>query len=102
MHDVGKGIDPADHVAAGLSVLEGLITERTRFLIEHHMDAQAYTSGKLGAKLRRELEASPDFEDLMLLRELRRRAAACPEPHVGTVDEALDYLRELERTNEGE
>ena len=29
LHDVGKGIDPADHVGAALSVLEGLITERT-------------------------------------------------------------------------
>src|SRR5947209_11266089 len=39
LHDVGKGIDRADHVAAGLSALEGLLTERTRFLIEHHMHA---------------------------------------------------------------
>src|SRR5262249_39829007 len=36
LHDVGKGIDPHDHVAAALSVLDGLMTERTRFLIEHH------------------------------------------------------------------
>src|SRR5438445_184604 len=37
LHDVGKGIDRHDHVVAGLSALEGLITERTRFFIEHHM-----------------------------------------------------------------
>src|SRR5947209_6059090 len=36
LHDVGKGLDPSDHVRAGLDALEGLITERTRFFIEHH------------------------------------------------------------------
>ena len=51
LHDVGKGIDPPDHVAAGLEALEGLITERTAFFIEHHMDALAYRAGTLGAKL---------------------------------------------------
>ncbi len=100
LHDVGKGIDPHDHVAAALQMLEGLITERTQFLIEHHMDALAYKAGTLGARMRRFLEASEHFEDLMLLRELdtqgRVRGAI-----VGTVDEALDFLRELARENEG-
>src|SRR5205814_8589240 len=58
LHDVGKGIDPYDHVAAALSVLEGFITERTQFLIEHHMEALAYKAGTLGARMRRFLEAS--------------------------------------------
>src|SRR5262249_29757073 len=57
LHDVGKGIDRADHVADGLSALEGLITERTQFLIAHHMDAHAYRAGTLGARLRRVLES---------------------------------------------
>src|SRR5437764_596428 len=47
-----------------------------------------------------ELEASPDFEDLMLLRECDD-AGRVPGAVVGTVDEALTYLRELERENEG-
>jgi hypothetical protein len=98
LHDVGKGIDPADHVTAGLSALEGLITERTHFLIEHHMHAHDYRTGKLGARLKRLLEASPDFEDLMLLRRLDD-AGRVPGAVVGTVDEALDYLKELERSN---
>jgi HD domain len=98
LHDVGKGIDPADHVTAGLSALEGLITERTQFLIAHHMDAHAYRAGTLGARLRRVLESSPDFEDLLLLRQLDD-AGRVPGAVVGTVDEALDYLKELERTN---
>src|SRR5262249_46309463 len=66
LHDIGKGIDPADHVGAALSALEGLITERSRFFIEHHMHAHEHRLGTLSGELRRELEASPDFEDLML------------------------------------
>ncbi len=41
LHDIGKGLDPHDHVGAGLSALEGIITERTQFFIAHHMDALA-------------------------------------------------------------
>ncbi|HYT95333.1 MAG TPA: HD domain-containing protein [Gemmataceae bacterium] len=98
LHDVGKGIDKYDHVRAGLSALEGLITERAHFFIEHHMDAHDYRAGKLGARLKRLLEASPDFEDLLLLRRLDD-AGRVPGAVVGTVDEALDYLKELERSN---
>src|SRR5205085_2073365 len=61
LHDVGKGIDRAEHVAAGLSALEGLITERTRFFIGHHMHAHDYRTGTLPGALRRELQQSPDF-----------------------------------------
>jgi hypothetical protein len=100
LHDVGKGIDPRDHVHAGLEALAGLITERTRFLIEHHMDALAYQRGTLGAKLRQRLAASEHFDDLMLLRELDS-AGRVPGAVVGSVAEALDYLRELEWENEG-
>jgi hypothetical protein len=100
LHDVGKGLDLARHVEAALQALDGLITDRTRFLIAHHMDAFEYRRGTLGARLKRELEASPDFEDLMLLRECDD-AGRVPGAVVGTVDEALDYLRELERSNRG-
>jgi predicted nucleotidyltransferase len=98
LHDIGKGIDPNDHVGAALSALDGLITERTKFLIEHHMHAHDYRTGVLPGKLRRELEASPDFEDLMLLRELDDQGRV-PGAMVGTVDEALGFLKELERSN---
>jgi hypothetical protein len=98
LHDVGKGIDRGDHVEAGLSALEGLITERTHFFIAHHMDAHLYRTRELPGKVRRELEASPDFEDLLLLRELDD-AGRVPGAMVGTVDEALHYLKELEREN---
>jgi hypothetical protein len=98
LHDVGKGLDRGNHVEAGLEALEGLITERTHWLIAHHMDAHDYRTGKLGHRARRELEASPDFEDLLLLRECDD-AGRVPGAMVCTVDEALEYLRELERQN---
>jgi predicted nucleotidyltransferase len=99
LHDVGKGLDRGRHVEAALEALEGLITERTAWLIAHHMHAQEHRAGTLGFRLRRELEQSPDFEDLMLLRELDNRGRE-PGAPVGTVDEALDYLKELARSNE--
>jgi hypothetical protein len=98
LHDVGKGLDRSNHVEAALQALDGLITERTRFFIEHHIHAHEYRAGKLGHRLKRELEASPDFDDLMLLRQLDDEGRV-PGAIVGTADEALDYLKELERTN---
>jgi len=99
MHDVGKGLDRSAHVEAGLQALEGLITERTRFLIAHHMDAHLYQEGKLGRSVRRTIESSPDFEDLMRLRELDDQGRV-PGAQVCSLDEALDYLKELEHSNE--
>jgi hypothetical protein len=98
LHDIGKGLDRGNHVQAALDALEGLITERTRFFIEHHMDAHDYKAGTLPPKLKRELETSPDFEDLMLLRECDDRGRE-QGVQVCTVDEALDFLKELERSN---
>jgi predicted nucleotidyltransferase len=99
LHDVGKGIDRHDHVAAGVQALDGLITPRTAFLIENHMLALEYKAGTLGHRQRKRLEESDDFEDLMLLRELDTRGRV-PGARVGTVDDALDYMRELDRQNE--
>ncbi|MBA3727038.1 MAG: tRNA adenylyltransferase [Armatimonadetes bacterium] len=98
LHDVGKGIDPYDHVTAGLEALEGYITPRTAFFIEHHMHALEHRQGTLGAKMTQVLRASPDFDDLMLLRDLDS-AGRIPGALVCTVDEALDFLKATERSN---
>jgi hypothetical protein len=94
LHDVGKAIDPQDHVAAGLEALDGFITERTKWFIEHHMEAQQDLDSTLGARARRRLKESPDYEDLLTLarcdRAGRQIGAQVPE-----LDEALDYLREI-------
>jgi len=95
LHDVGKAIDPRDHVAAGLEALEGTLTEREEFLIGHHMDAVALREGTLGGKLAGRLRASEWFEDLMALREIDDRARV-PGADVGTVEEALEFLRGME------
>ena len=95
LHDVGKAIDPSDHVAAASQALEGTITERTAWLIEHHMEAQAYREGTLGARARVRLQNSEWFDDLMLLGELDRRGRV-RGAFVCELEEALDYIRELE------
>jgi hypothetical protein len=95
LHDVGKAIDPADHVAAAIESLEDSITERTRFLIAHHMDALAYRQGTLPFKARQRLETSEHFDDLMLLRDLDTRGRV-PGAIVGSLAEALDYIRSVE------
>jgi len=97
LHDVGKAIDPHDHVAAGLEALNGFITERTHWFIEHHMDAQHDLDGTIGARARRRLKESPDYDDLLTLARCDR-AGRQPGAEAPELDEALDYLRELSRT----
>ena len=98
LHDVGKGIDSYDHVNAGLEALDGLISERTAWLIAHHMEALEYKSGTLGHKAGKRLEASEHFDDLMLLRDCDN-AGRVPGARVGTVEEALLFVKEVERAN---
>lgn len=97
LHDVGKGIDPSDHVSAGLDSLEGYISERTAWLIEHHMLAHQIHDGKLGQRARRRLQENESYEELLTLsvcdRNGRQPGVEAPE-----LDEALDYLRELAQT----
>mgnify|MGYP000853336139 CR=1 FL=1 len=95
LHDVGKAIDPRDHVRAGLASLQGAISERTAWLIEHHNQSFAYREKTLNPRQRRALEGSAYLEDLLLLRELDEAGRAIGVP-VATVDEALAYLKGLE------
>ena len=94
LHDVGKGIDRTDHVNAGLQALEGFITTRTTWLIEHHMTARTILEGTIGSRARRRLQANDSYDELVLLaccdRDGRVPGAQAPE-----LDEALDYLRDL-------
>ena len=94
LHDVGKAIDPADHTSAGLAALDGAVSERTRWLIEHHMDALAYRNRALGKEERNDLERSEHFEDLMLLRDCDDLGREVGVETV-TIDETLEYLRSL-------
>ncbi len=96
LHDVGKGISPENHVVAGLEALEGLISERTAWLIAHHPDAQALREGKLGMRSERRLQTSEDFEELMLLAKCDRHGRKVGVP-VPDLEDALGYLRDLEK-----
>jgi predicted nucleotidyltransferase len=97
LHDVGKGIDPQDHVASGLEALEGFITQRTAWLIENHMAAQKILDGDLGARARRRLAENESYEELVLLARCDRRGRQVGV-EVPELEEALDYLRHLSQT----
>jgi hypothetical protein len=94
LHDVGKAIDPSDHVTAGLEALAGFITERSAWLIGNHMLGHAIHEGTLGQRAWRRLRQTEDYEELLLLarcdRQGRQVGVSVPE-----VDEVLDYLRNL-------
>ncbi len=95
LHDVGKAIDPQDHAAAAVEALRGAVTERTSWLIAHHEDLLAARERPLSSRARKALGDSELFEDLKLLRDLDD-AGRIPGAPVGTIDEALAYLRSLE------
>ena len=101
LHDVGKAIDPGDHVGAALAALEGAVSERTAWLIAHHMEAIAYNAGTLGARAKTRLARSEDFDDLMLLRDLDD-AGRVPGAEVGSIDEALEFLQSLDPVEDEE
>jgi hypothetical protein len=94
LHEVGRAVDPRDPVKSTLESLEGHITERTVWLIENMPEAAALRDGTLGARSRKRLEASADFDDLMLLDECDRlgrvRGVEVPE-----IEDALEDLRQL-------
>jgi hypothetical protein len=96
LHDIGKGLDKHNHVEAGLEALEGHITERTAWLIEHHMAVHQIRDRSIGHRAHLRLKASPDYEDLLLLGVCDRGGRVCGAV-VPEVDEALDELRELSR-----
>lgn len=101
LHDVGKGIDPADHVAAALAVLGDQVSERTLWLIENHGLAQRISNGTIGARARRRLARSEDSEALDLLAWCDREGRL-PGRSVCTPEEALAFVSELSRQNDAE
>lgn len=94
LHDVGKAIDPRDHVATGLEALEGFITERTGWLIEHHMEAAAIVDQTIGVRAKRRLQQSENYDELILLSRCDR-AGRVAGVEATELEEALDYLRSL-------
>lgn len=97
LHDVGKGIDTYDHVYAGLEAVDGHVTERTAWLIEHHMAVHKIFDGTIGARAHRRLRENESYEELLLLGECDRGGR---QIGVMTTDleDALDYIREIGST----
>lgn len=95
LHDIGKAIDPQNHVTSGLEALGGFISERTAWLIQHHMEAHRIHNRTIGARRRKRLAAHPWFDDLCLLGECDR-GGRVPGMEVETPEEALDYIEQLE------
>ncbi len=94
LHDVGKAIDPYNHVIAGLEALDGFISPRTVWLIEHHMDAHKILDNTIGARAHRRLQENESYDELLLLCRCDRGGRCCgveaPE-----LEEAIDYIRNL-------
>lgn len=95
LHDVGKGIDPRAHVEAGVAALDGLVSERVLWLVEHHMDGQQALDGALRVKRKRALKASEHYPDLLTLARCDRQGRV-PGARVPELDEVLANLRALQ------
>jgi hypothetical protein len=96
LHDVGKGVDPSDHVAAGLEALDGHISERTAWFIEHHMQDHLVRDRTIGHRAHKRLKESQNYEELLILEDCDHNGRQ-PGVIVCELDEALDYIRDLAR-----
>jgi HD domain len=94
LHDVGKGIDPDNHVLAGLEALEGFITPRTAWLIAHHMDVHRILDGTIGARAHRRLREDPSYDELILLGKCDR-AGRVRGVQTRELEEVIELIREL-------
>lgn len=95
LHDVGRGIDPLNHIEAALNALSGLISERTAWLIENHMLARGIVDGSIGVRARRRLAQSEHFEELEALARADLDGRQ-PGARVRELDECLDYVQGLD------
>ncbi len=94
LHDIGKGIDSQNHIAAGLEALAGFITPRTAWLIEHHMEAHGIHDATIGSRAHRRLREHESYEELVLLSECDR-AGRTPGVVTTSLEDAIDHLRTL-------
>ena len=94
LHDVGKGLNPFDHVHAGLDALDGFISQRTYWLIANHMLAHKIHDRSIGARKHRRLRENESYDELLLLGQCDRDGR---QTGVQTTDleAALDYIRSL-------
>lgn len=99
LHDVGKAIDPRDHVKAGLRAIEDCTSPRTRWFVENLPLAKQWLNGSVGRRLRARLESHPDFEQLIELARLDRQGRKVGAK-VRDLESVLADLERLAREND--
>lgn len=99
LHDVGKAIDPRDHVNATVRAIENCTSPRTRWFIENLPLARQWLDGTAGRRLRARLESHPDFEQLVELARMDRQGRGLGVP-VRDLDSVLGELERLAREND--
>lgn len=95
LHEVGRAIDRDAPAAAALAALEGTISDRTAWLIEHLPETLPGVTRMPSVRNLNQLRRSEHFSDLDLLRELDL-ASRVPGAAVPSIDEAIDYIKQLE------
>ncbi|MCG8450493.1 MAG: hypothetical protein MI725_13065 [Pirellulales bacterium] len=100
LHEVGRVVDRRNPIAAGLVLLGSLITPRTSWLIENLPYAVQLRVGSLGARARRRLENSEDFDELLLLAECDKQGRKLGVK-VPDVEDAVQQLRQMSESYEG-
>ena len=86
LHDVGKAQFNDDHAAVGAELLDGLVSPRVTWLVEHHLDLLREPK-----KSRALLAGSPWLDDLERLREWDL-AGRSPHAWVPSLDQVLGGL----------
>lgn len=94
VHDAGLAVEPRLGIAATLEALDGLVTARTLSLVAGlpRME-RALKAGRLPKSLR----GTPEAEDLGLLARCDRDGRV-PGQDTCSLDEAIDYLEQLEES----
>jgi hypothetical protein len=93
LHDVGKGIDASNPVETAIEALRGAVTPRTLALIA---SLKAYKTAQAKPGAPPPVDDPDTLDDLTLLQELDEKGRV-PGAQVGTIDEAVEFLRGLER-----
>lgn len=95
LHDVGRGIDPYDSVAATLMAVQEIVSERSLWLIDNLATQHRASEGTIGVRARRRIDQHPDAEVLRLLAECDSEGRV-PGRQVCSLQEAIDYLKQLD------
>jgi hypothetical protein len=86
LHDVGKAWDDGDHALSGACLLDGLVSDRVIWLVEHHLDLLRHPR-----RTRALLLGTPQLRDLERLRGWDL-AGRDPRAHMPSIEWALSHL----------